>query len=91
MKITGYKSEIVQFVCDKCGNYAEREVTQLIKDKECALEIELICPYCKEDRGFVYYLKCKDPARAADLQARLDFIKIKRAAEVKDGNQESVA
>jgi len=82
MKVLRYEGEILGFTCGKCDNYAEREVAHLVKDEECAIEIELVCPHCKDDKKYVYYLKCKDPARAAELQAKLDFLKIKRAAEV---------
>jgi len=91
MQVVRYDNEILDFTCDKCGNFAQREVSHLIKEEECALEIELVCPYCKEDRGLVYYLKCKDPAKAPEVQARLDFFKIKQAAEDKNGDKKLVS
>lgn len=86
MKVVRYEKEILDFVCDKCGNFAQRDVSNLLKEEECALEIELVCPHCKEDRGLVYYLRCKDPVKAPELQARFDFLKIKGAAEDKNGD-----
>lgn len=85
MKVTKYDNKVLSFTCDKCNNYAEREVDRLISD-ECAVEIELVCPYCKEDKQFVYFMRCTDPARAPELQAKMDFLKMKRAAEGENGN-----
>jgi hypothetical protein len=91
MQVVRYEKEMLDFICDKCGNFAQREISRLIKEEECALEIELVCPYCKEDRGLVYYLKCKDPTKALDLQARLDFLKIKQAAVNKNGDKKLIS
>jgi len=77
---------VVKFYCDKCDFHGEYDISSLLTDN-CAVDIDVICDLCG-DSYVLYVLKCKDPAQAKELNARLEFLKIKRAAGVEEnGNQ----
>lgn len=73
---------VVKFYCDKCDFHGEYDISSLLTDN-CAVDIDVICDLCG-DSYVLYVLKCKDPAQAKELNARLEFLKIKRAAEGKE-------
>lgn len=80
MRVTNYTNEeTIEFCCDECGFVGELGVTQLLSDN-CVFDLDVMCDTCG-DSLVVYVLKCKDPARAKELHARLGFLKTKRAAE----------
>ena len=78
---------VVKFYCDKCDFHGEYDISSLLTDN-CAVDIDVICDICG-DSYVLYVLKCKDPAQAKELNARLEFLKIKRAAEVKEDGYQS--
>lgn len=79
---------VVKFYCDKCDFHGEYDISSLLSDN-CAIDVDVICELCG-DSYVLYVLKCKDPAQAKELNARLEFLKIKRAAEGKeDGYQDN--
>ena len=70
---------VVKFYCDKCDFHGEYDINSLLTDN-CAVDVDVICDLCGECY-VLYVLKCKDPAQAKDLNARMEFLKITRAAE----------
>jgi hypothetical protein len=87
MIVVDYDNQsVVKFYCDKCNFHGEYDISSLLTDN-CAVDVDVICDLCGE-YYVLYVLKCKDAAQAKELNARLEFLKIKRAAEEKeDGNQ----
>lgn len=87
MIVVDYDNQnVVKFYCDKCDFHGEYDINSLLTDN-CAIDIDVICDLCGECY-VLYVLKCKDAAQAKELNARLEFLKIKRAVEEKeDGNQ----
>jgi len=75
-------NDVVKFYCDKCDFHGEYDVQSVVSDN-CAVDIDVMCELCG-DIYVLYVLKCKDPAQAKELNARLDFLKYKRTAEGKD-------
>jgi hypothetical protein len=73
---------VVEFYCDKCDFHGEYDITNLLTDN-CAIDVDVICDVCGDTR-VIYVLRCKDPAQAKELNARFEFLKIKRAAGVKE-------
>jgi hypothetical protein len=69
---------IVKFYCDKCNLHGEYSIDDLLTDN-CAIDVDVVCDLCG-DVYVLYVLKCKDPMQAKELNARLEFLKIKRAA-----------
>jgi hypothetical protein len=83
MVIVDYDGKnVVKFYCKKCDFHGEYDVQFLVSDN-CAVDIDVICELCG-DTYILYVLKCIDPAQAKELNARLEFLKYKRAAEDKD-------
>jgi hypothetical protein len=76
------RNNVVKFYCDECDFHGEYDVQFLVSDN-CAVDIDVICELCG-DTYILYVLKCIDPAQAKELNARLEFLKYKRAAEDKD-------
>jgi len=91
MIVVNYDSKyVVKFYCDKCAFDGEYDISSLLTDN-CAIDVDVICDLCG-DCYVLYVLKCKAPAQAKDLNARLEFLKITRAAEArKDGDQNNGA
>ena len=80
MIVVDYDNQnVVKFYCDKCDFHGEYDINGLLTDN-CAIDVDVICDLCGECY-VLYILKCKDPAQAKDLNARLEFLKITRAAE----------
>jgi len=78
---------VVKFYCDKCDFHGEYDISSLLTDN-CAIDVDVICDLCG-DSYVLYVLKCTDAAQAKELNARLEFLKIKRAAEVKEYGDQS--
>ena len=72
----------VKFYCDKCDFHGEYDTSSLLTDN-CVIDVDAICDLCG-DSYVLYILKCKDAAQAKELNARLKFLKIKRATEEKE-------
>lgn len=82
MVVISYDHEdVVEFYCDKCDFHGEYDITNLLTDN-CAVDVDIVCDICGDSR-VLYMLRCKDPAQAKELNAKLEFLKIKRAAEEK--------
>lgn len=80
MRVTNYTNEeTIEFCCDKCGFLGELGITYLLSDN-CVFDLDVVCDLCG-DSSVLYILKCIDPAMAKELQARMNFLKVKRAAE----------
>ncbi len=77
--VNDYGDSIVEFYCSKCNFHGEYDVKSMISDN-CVIDIDIICDICG-DLCILYVLKCTDPAQAKELNARLEFLKYKRAAE----------
>lgn len=81
-----YDNDIAEFYCSKCDFYGEYNIKSLLNDN-CVCDVDIVCDMCG-GTTVLYVLKCSDPAQAKELNARLEFLKCKRAAEGKeDGNQ----
>lgn len=78
---------VVKFYCDKCDFHGEYDISSLLTDN-CAIDVDVICDLCG-DCYVLYVLKCKDPVQAKDLNARLEFLKITRAAEARKDDYHS--
>ena len=80
MIVVDYDNQnVVKFYCDKCDFHGEYDINGLLTDN-CAVDVDVICDLCGECY-VLYVVKCKDPAQAKDLNARVEFLKITRAAE----------
>jgi hypothetical protein len=86
MRIIKYDNAVVEFYCDACDFLGEMDISSLLTDN-CVVDVDIICDLCGE-LLVLYVLVCKDPVEAKLLSAKLEFLKVKRAAEdKKNGNK----
>lgn len=83
--IMKYENKCVNFFCGLCKKDGQLDISDLISDN-CAVVIDVICSYCG-DRRDLYVLVNKDSIKALELQAKMDFLKVNRAARASHGNQ----
>lgn len=76
-----YENDIVGFYCGKCDFRGEYDIKSLVSDN-CVVDVDIVCDICG-DTNVLYVLKCNDPAQAKELNAKLEFLKYKRASEDK--------
>jgi rubredoxin len=83
--ITKYEDTCVNFYCNVCQKDSKLDISSLVSDN-CAVVIDVTCPDCNDSKD-LYILVNKDPIKALELQAKMDFLKVNRAARVGYGNQ----
>ncbi len=88
MRITNYDNAVIEFYCDACDFLGEMSVISSLTDN-CAVSVDVVCDIC-DDLSVLYILVCKDPAEAKLLNARLEFLKVKRAAEEREDGDKSI-
>lgn len=71
--------DVVKFYCDKCDFHGEYDISGLLTDN-CVVDIDVICELCG-DSYVLYVLKCVDAGQAKELNAKLEFLKLKRSSE----------
>ncbi len=88
MRVTNYDNDMIEFCCDACNFLGKMDISSSLTDN-CVVSVDVVCDLCG-DLAVLYVLVCKDPAEAKLLNARLEFLKVKRAAEgKKDGDKSS--
>lgn len=88
MRITNYDNAVIEFCCDACDFLGEMDIGSSLTDN-CVVSVDVICDLCG-GLSVLYVLICKDLAEAKLLNAKLEFFKVKRAAEEgEDGDKSS--
>jgi len=78
--VTNYDKDIVEFYCENCDFKGFYDVSNLVKE-DCAIDIDIVCEFCGA-ATVLYVVKCKDPARAKELNAQIGAMRLKRRSEV---------
>lgn len=84
-----YNEKKLDFYCGVCKISGSMDTADKITDN-CAVDFELRCSNCG-DKRYLIVVKCIDPARSQEMQAKYEFLKLKRFTEAdygyKDGEQ----
>ncbi len=88
MRITNYDNAVIEFCCDACNFLGEMSVASSLTDN-CVVSVDVICDLCG-GLFVLYILICTDPAEAKLLSAKLEFLKVKRAAEGGEDGDKSI-
>jgi len=73
VRVVGYREGLIRFYCDECNHNGEQDINDLLEDN-CALDIEVECPSCKE-MTVLFMVKCKDEYEMKYLNAQLILLK----------------
>ncbi|KKM01709.1 hypothetical protein LCGC14_1791690 [marine sediment metagenome] len=87
MRITNYDSAMIEFCCDACDFLGEIDISSLLTDN-CVVSVDVVCDVCGS-LFVLYVLICTDPAEAKLLNAKLEFLKVKRSAEEREDGDKS--
>ena len=88
MRIINYDNAVVEFCCDACNFLGEMDIGSSLTDN-CVVSVDVICDTCG-GLSVLYVLICTDPAEAKLLNAKLEFLKVKRLSEEnEDGDKSS--